>query len=576
MKNPEVTQLLYDIADLLEMQNVQFKPAAYRKAARSVETLAEDIDAIFKSGGKDALMDIPGIGESIAEKIAEFLSTGKLEYYEELKAKFPQHITQLMNIPGIGPKRIKLLHDKLGISTVEELGEAVAAHKISRLKGFGEKSEEDIRKGIETFKRGQGRMLLGYALPIAQEIEDELKGFKDVVRVSIAGSTRRRKETIGDLDILASCKKGTSGIMAFFTTMPEVARVLAMGDTKSSVVLKNGLQVDLRVVDDKSFGAALQYFTGSKEHNVVVRGIAIKKGLKLNEYGVFRKSGKRMIAGKTEEDVYKAIGLRYMEPEIRENSGEIEAAIKNKLPNLIKYSSIKGDLHTHTVKSDGLNRMEDMVAEAKKIGYEYLAITDHSKSERIAHGLPEDEMVEWIKEIKSAAAKEKGIRILAGSEVDILPDGGLDYPDDVLKKMDIVIGSIHSRFKSTREKMTDRILSAFDNSQLDILAHPTGRMYGKREAYDADFRKIFEKAADKGILLEINAYPDRTDLNDALARQAKSFGCRFVINTDAHSTSNLHFMDLGVAVARRAWLSPDDVVNTRPFRELLKFLRKLK
>ncbi len=575
MKNADVAQLLYGIADMLEMQNVQFKPAAYRKAARSIETLSADIEEIFKSGGKERLTDIPGVGESIAEKIEEFLSTGKLAYYEGLKRQFPQHIAELMNVPGIGPKRIRLLHDKLGISTVGQLEEAARAHKIGKMRGFGEKSEEDILKGIETFKKGQERMMLGYALPIALEIEQRLRSARGVIRVSVAGSTRRRKETIGDVDILASGKPGSAqAIMGFFTGMPDVARILARGNTKSSVVLRSGLQVDLRVVDDSSFGAALQYFTGSKEHNVAVRSRAIKKGLKVNEYGVFK--GKRPVAGKTEEAVYKSIGLSYIEPEIRENSGEIEAAMKNRLPGLVQYGSIRGDFHVHTVKTDGLNRLDEMVSAAKQLGYEYIAITDHSKSERIAHGLPDAEMEQWLKAIKAAAAKEKGIKVLAGSEVDILPNGELDYPDDILKKMDIVIGSIHSRFKSTREGMTDRILSALGNRQLDILAHPTGRMIGKREPYDADLKKIFEVASGRKVLLEINAYPERSDLKDTLAREAKSFGCRFVINTDSHSVGSFRFMDLGVAIARRAWLSPEDIINTRHLRELPRFFRKLK
>lgn len=578
MKNAEVAQLLYDIADMLEMQGVQFKPGAYRKAARSVETLSEDIAEVFGKGGKEKLMALPGVGESIAEKIAEFLSSGRLRYYDELKRKFPQHIVELMNVPSIGPKRIKLLHDKLGIKTVAQLEAAARAHKISQLPGFGEKSEEDILKGIGTFQKGQERMLLGYALPIAAEIEQRLGKLRETIQVSIAGSTRRRKETIGDVDILASCKGSAAAakIMAFFTNMPEVARILAKGETKASIVLKTGLQVDLRVVDDASFGAALQYFTGSKEHNVIVRELAIRKGLKLNEYGVFRKSSNRRIAGKTEEEVYKAIGLSYMDPEIRENSGEIEAAAKNKLPKLIKYGSIKGDFHTHTVKSDGSNKLEEMVAAAKQLCYEYIAVTDHSKSERIAHGLQDEEMEKWLKEIRAIAAKTKGIRILAGSEVDILPSGELDYPDDLLKKMDVVIGSVHSRFKSTREEMTERILTALDNRHLDILAHPTGRMIGKREPYEVDLRKIFAAAAEKKVLLEINAYPDRTDLKDVHVKEAKSHGCKFVIDTDSHSTENLRFMELGVAVARRAWLSPADVVNTRPLKELPKFLRKIK
>ncbi len=578
MKNPEVAQLLYDIADMLEMQNVAFKPVAYRKAARAVETLSEDIEEVFTKGGREALMELPGIGEGIAEKIAEFLETGRLKYYDELKRKFPQHIAELMNVPGIGPKRIKLLHDKLGIKSVAQLEASAKGHRLSRLPGFGEKLEEDILKGIGIFKTGQKRTPLGYALPLAEEIEQRLKGLKEVIRASIAGSMRRRKETIGDIDILASCKGAAAAakIMGFFTTMPDVSRILAKGETKSSILLKTNLQVDLRVVKDTSFGAALQYFTGSKEHNVVVREIAIRKGLKLNEYGVFKKVGNRNIASKTEEEVYEAIGLRYMEPEIRENSGEIEASARNKLPKLVEYGSIRGDFHCHTVKSDGANKLEDMIAAAKKLGYEYIAITDHSKSERIAHGLSNSDMEKWLREIKAATAKIKGIRVFAGSEVDILPNGELDYPDDLLKKMDIVVGSVHSRFKSAREEMTKRILTAMENRHLDILGHPTGRHIGKREPYEVDLKKVFAAAAEKKVLLEINAHPERSDLKDIHARQAKSFGCKFVIDTDSHNTDNLKFMDLGVAIARRAWLSPEDIINTRPLKELPKFFKRIK
>ncbi|MBI2145550.1 DNA polymerase/3'-5' exonuclease PolX, partial [Candidatus Woesearchaeota archaeon] len=572
-----VAQLLYDIADLLEMQGVQFKPAAYRKAARSVETLSGDVEELYGKGGIDALMELPGVGESIAGKIVEFLRKGKLKYYDDLKRQFPGHISELMNIPGLGPKKIKVLNEKLKISTVDELEAAAKAHKISKVRGFGEKSEGELLRNISTFRLGRQRMLLGYALPVALEIESRLKALNGVIQASLAGSLRRRKETIGDIDLLVSCRGSAAarGIMRFFTAMPEVSRALAKGETKSSILLKTGLQVDLRVVEDDIFGAALQYFTGSKEHNVAVRGLAIRKGLKLSEYGVFRKGGRR-IAGKTEEEVYGAIGLPYIEPEIRENSGEVEVAIKGKLPKLIQYGSIRGDFHAHTVKSDGGNKLEEMVAAAKKLSYEYIAITDHSKSERIAHGLSDSEMESWLKEIRAAGAKEKGIRILAGSEVDILANGDLDYPDELLSSMDIVIGSIHSRFKSSRRDMTERILAAIENEHLDILAHPTGRKIGQREPYDADFDRIFKAAAENDVLLEINSYPDRSDLSDVLARKAKTFGCKFVIDTDSHSIGNLKFMELGVSIARRAWLSSEDIVNTKPLRELPRFFRKLR
>ncbi len=572
MRNSEVASVLYDIADMLEMQNVDFKPAAYRKAARSVEESQNDIAIIFKKSGEEGLRKLPGVGENIAKKMAELLTTGKLGYYDELKKKFPKHISELMEVSGLGPKRIKLLHEKLKISTLRQLEDAVKRHKISGLATFGEKSEEDIAKGIEILKKGRERMLLGYALPAALEMESRLKSLKFVNDASIAGSLRRRKETIGDIDFLATSKDAVK-VMKFFTGMPDVARILAKGDTKSSVILKGGLQVDLRVVKPESCGAALQYLTGSKEHNVVLRGIAARKGLKVNEYGVFR--GSRKIAGRTEAEVYRSLGMDYIEPELRENRGEIEAALKHQLPKIISYGSIKGDFHAHTKYSDGSDSVEEMVAAAKKLGYEYIAITDHSKSERIAHGLSEEKMLEHIKRIRDVAKKSKGMRVLAGSEVDIMPDGSLDYSNSLLKKFDIVVASVHSRFTSPNEEITLRILAALENPYIDILGHPSGRRIGKREPYNADFEKIFEKAAEKKVFLEINAHPERSDLDDLKVIEAKKRGCKFVIDTDAHSTSGLRYMQLGVSTARRAWLSSSDVVNTAPATQLYRLFKRV-
>ncbi len=573
MKNSEVASVLYEIADMLEMQNVDFKPAAYRKAARSVEESPEDVGDIFRKSGEDGLRKLPGVGESIAKKIAELLAKGKLGYYEELKKKFPRHISELMDVPGLGPKRIRLLHEKLGISTLKQLEDAVRKRRISRLATFGHKSEEDIARGIEIVKKGRERMLLGYALPAALEMESRLKSLKFVNDASIAGSLRRMKETIGDIDILATSKDAAK-VMKFFTGMPDVARILAKGDTKSSVILKGGLQVDLRVVKPESYGAALQYFTGSKEHNVVLRGIAARKGLKVNEYGVFR--GSRKIAGRAESEVYRSLGMPFIEPELRENRGEIEAALKHQLPKLIGYGSIKGDFHAHTKHSDGSGSVEEIVAAAKKLGYEYIAITDHSKSERIAHGLSEEKMLEHIKRIREVAKKNKGIRVLAGSEVDIMPDGSLDYSDALLRKFDIVVASVHSRFTSPNEEITSRILAALENPCVDILGHPSGRRMGKREPYNADFGKIFEKASEKKVFLEVNAHPERSDLSDVHVMEAKRLGCKFVIDTDAHSTSGLGYMNLGISTARRAWLSENDVVNTAPAKQLPKSFKRIK
>lgn len=573
MLNSEVAGILYEIADMLEMQNVEFKPAAYRKAARSVEESPEDVGGIYKKSGEEGLRELPGVGESIAKKIAELIATGKLGYYDELKKKFPRHISELMEVPGLGPKRIRILHEKLGISTLKQLEDSVKKRRISKLETFGQKSEEDIAKGIEILKKGRERLLLGYALPTAIEMESMLKSLKFVDDASIAGSLRRRKETIGDIDILAT-SKDAARVMKFFTGMPDVARILAKGDTKSSVIMEGGLQVDLRVVKPESYGAALQYFTGSKEHNVVLRGIAARKGLKVNEYGVFR--GSRKIAGRTEAEVYRSLGMPCIEPELRENRGEIEAAIKHRLPEIIGYGSIKGDFHAHTKHSDGSGSVEEMVAAAKKLGYEYIAITDHSKSERVAHGLSEKKMLEHIKRIRDAGKKAKGIRVLAGSEVDIMPDGSLDYSNALLKKFDVVVASVHSRFTSPSEDITSRILTALDNPFIDVLGHPSGRRIGKREPYNADFGKIFEKAAEKKVFLEINAHPERSDLSDINVIEAKKRGCRFVIDTDAHSTSGLGYMHLGVSIARRAWLGESDVVNTSSAKQLPKLFKRVK
>lgn len=571
MKNSEVAGILNAIADLLEMQGVRFKPNAYRKAARSVEESDEDLNELI-SRGKDTLKKLPGVGESITEKIEELLETGRLGYYEELKEKFPRHISELMQIPGLGPKRIKILHEKLKISSVRQLEEAAAKHKIAKLANFGKKSEEEILKGIELHKSGISRMLLGHALPMALDIESRLKKLESAGKVSIAGSLRRRKETVGDVDVLVSSEKPDK-VVDFFTSMPEVGRILAEGSSKSSVILKTGFQVDLRVVPEESFGAALQYFTGSTEHNVAAREIAISKGLKLNEYGVFK--GKKKIAGATEKSVYKALSMNCPEPELRENRGEIEAALKGKLPEIIPYDSVRGDFHVHTVHSDGANSVEEMVLAARKLGHEYVAITDHSKSIRIANGLSEEKMLKHVERIRKIGKKIEGIKVLAGSEVDVLPDGRLDYSDELLEKFDVVVGSVHSGFKSGSEAMTSRILTALENPCIDVLGHPTGRRIGKREAYAADMNEIFRTAAKNKVHLEINSHPGRSDLNDVNAMAARKHGCRFVIDTDSHSVSDLGYLNLGVSIARRAWLTQKDVINTVPADQLHKFFKRI-
>ncbi len=572
MKNSEIAELLYEIADILEMQNVDFKPVAYRKAARGVEMAEMQASDMYALGGVKAIRQIPGVGEKIAEKIVELVTTGKLEYYLELKKKIPAHISKLMEVPGMGPKRIRLLHEKLKVADIDSLESAAKEHKISKIEGFGEKSERDILKGIETFRKGTKRMLLWNALEVAREFVRELRKIKEVEKVEIAGSLRRRKESIGDIDILVS-SEDAGKVMDFFVGLKMVASVIAKGKTKSSVVLESGVQVDLRVVDKDSFGAALQYFTGSKDHNVALRELAIKKGLKVNEYGVFRKKDNVKIAGETEAGVYKAVGVPMAEPEMRENTGELQ--LKNAL-KVISYDSIRGNFHTHTKKTDGTASIEEMVSVAKNLGYEYIAITDHTKSTRIAHGLTEDEMLAHIADIRRVDRKTKGIKIFAGAEVDILPNGELDYSDETLAKLEVVIASVHSRFKSTRDEMTQRVVTALQNKHVDILGHPTGRLIDRREPYEINLSRVFEAAAKNKVHLEINAQPNRLDIKDVFIKQAKSYGLKFSISTDAHSVAEMRFMELGVAMARKGWLNEKDVVNALPLKELPRHFRRLR
>ncbi|MEM2121796.1 MAG: DNA polymerase/3'-5' exonuclease PolX [Candidatus Woesearchaeota archaeon] len=568
MKNLEVAKLLYDIADMLDILGEAFKPQAYRKAAKSIEGLGEDIEVYYKNG---KLEEIPGVGKSISEKIIEFLETGKSSYYEELKKKVPGGVSTLIEIPGMGPKRAMYLYKNLGIKSIEELEDAAKKGKLRELNGFGEKSEQDILKGIEILRKGQERFLLGVALPIAEEIVGRLKTLKEVQKISIAGSLRRMKETIGDLDILV-VSNSPEKVMDFFTSMKEVQNIIAKGTTKSSVILKNNLQVDLRVIEDKSFGSALQYFTGSKEHNIALREICKKKNLKLSEYGLFDKNDK-MIAGKNEEDIYKKLGMQYIEPELRENTGEIEAALKGELPKLVNYNDIRGDLHIHSKWSDGDDEIRDIAIEAKKLGYEYIAISDHSKSQKIAHGLSYEDLEKRNKEIDSLNEKLP-IRILKGMEVDILPDGSLDYDDNILKKLDVVIVSVHSRFKSTKEEMTKRILKALENPYVNILGHPTGRLITSRIEYEVDIEKIIKKAKENNVALEINANPERLDLKDVYVRLAVNSGAKLAIGTDAHSKLHLGFIKLGVATARRGWAEKKNIINTLSLKELKEFLKK--
>lgn len=574
MKNPEIAAMLYDIADIYEILNVEWKPRAYRRAARSVESLSKDIAQMYKEGGIKALMEIPGVGPGIGAHIEEYLKTGKNKEYEKLKAKIPRGILELINIPGMGPKRAMILNKKLKISSMAQLEAAAKAGKIERLEGFGRTSADNIMKAIGIVKMGTKRQMLGYAMPIVNDIMDKLRALKEVKRISPAGSTRRMQETIGDVDILVT-SSNPSKVMEFFTKMPNVMQTLAKGPTKSTAILNTGLQVDVRVLKDNEYGAAMQYFTGNKEHNIKLRQIAIQKGYKLSEYGMFsRKTGKKVVSGHTEEEIYKKLGMDWMPPEIRENRGEIESAMKHKLPRLIELKDIKGDFHMHSRNSDGINTIQQMAEAAHKLGYEYIALSDHSKSERVANGMDEKRLKAYFKEIDEANRKLKGkITIFKSSEVDILPNGEMDFSDNILKQFDIVIGSVHSGFKSPEDKMTKRIISAIENEHVDIIGHPTGRMIHRREPYAANMEKILKSAADNGKVMEVNSYPDRTDLKDIHIKSAIEKGVKLAIDTDSHATTHLNFMWNGVAQARRGWAEKKDVINTMNLKDVKKFFR---
>ncbi|MBI2543355.1 MAG: DNA polymerase/3'-5' exonuclease PolX [Candidatus Aenigmarchaeota archaeon] len=571
MKNFEIAKILYNISLYLEMEEEPFKPRAYEKAARSVEALTEDVSNIYKKGGIKALMEISGVGEHIAEKIEEMILTGKLEYYETLKKKIPVDIEGLTAIEGVGPKTVKTLYKKLKIKTVEQLEKIAKQGKISKLPNFGKKSEEDILSGIEFLKKNKGRFVLGHVLPQLKEIEEKLRKLPEVKKVDISGSTRRMKETIGDADILVVSDKPQK-VMDFFTAMPDVMHIYGKGPTKSMVKLKNGLDADLRVIPEKSYGAALQYFTGNKDHNIALRKIAIEKGWKLNEYGIFDKHNKQMV-GRREEEVYEKLGMKWIPPELRENTGEIQAAMKNKLPKLIGYNDLKGNLQIHTKWTDGTDSIKEMAEEAKKLGLEYIAITDHTKNLGFAGGLDERKLQQQKKEIEKINKEIRGITILSGAEVNILKNGSLDISNKALSELDVVGVSVHSNFNLPRSEQTNRIIKAIENEHIDILFHPTGRILQQREPYEVDIEKIIQAAKDTDTILEINA-SERMDLKDDHIRLAVNAGSKLIINSDAHNRNQIRFLEFGIAQARRGWAEARDVVNTRNLKRFLKMLKQ--
>lgn len=580
MSNQEIATILFEMAELYKMAGVEFKPRAYEKAALSVEALDEDIREIYKKGGIKALLQIPGVGRGIAEHIEEYIKTGHFKEYERLKKKVPVNISELTQVEGVGPKMIKVLWEKLRIRNLADLERAAQAGKIRRLERFGEKSEQKILKGIEFLKKSGGRAVLGLVLPEVRDIEKMIKNFPEIAEVAVAGSTRRMKETIGDMDILVTSAK-PGKVMERFVGLPHIAHIYAKGPTKTMVRLKNGLDADIRVVPKESFGAALNYFTGSKDHNIALREMAIKKGWKLNEYGLFSAKGgsvsggkgQKMIAGRTEEEIYKTLGLGYIEPEMRENTGEIEAARQNKLPKLIGYGELKGDLQIQTNWTDGANSIKEMALEAKRLGLEYIAITDHTRSLAMTGGADEKKLEKQMADIDRIQKKFYGMRILKGAEVNIAKDGRLDINDKTLAKLDVVGAAVHSHFNLSRHDQTQRLIRTMENPNVDIIFHLTTRVINKREPIELDIDAIIKAAKRTGTALEIDAYPDRLDIKDEYIRKCVEAGVKMSIDSDAHSTSHIKYLEFGIAQARRGWASKSDIINAWPVEKMLKMLK---
>lgn len=572
MINSAIAELLEEIADMLDLEGEErrFEVLAYRKAALTVSNLQEDIGEIYKKQGLAGLMELPGVGKSIATSIKEYVETGKMQKYEDFKKKYPVDFKEITKIQGMGAKKAYKLYKALGIRNMKDLTKALEAHKIRDLEGFGEQSEEQIRKGIEFLEKSGGRMLLGTALPEAEAIRDKLLASGLVEKALICGSTRRMKETVGDLDILLISSKGEK-VMNFITKMDVVSNVIAKGPTKTTVLLKIGLNCDFRLVERESFGAAVQYFTGNKDHNVKVREIAINKGYKLNEYGLFDKKNRNVAAGESEEEIYGKLGMDWMQPEMRENRGEVELALQHKLPKPVELKDVRGDLQMHSKNTDGGATIEEMALSASKLGREYIGMTDHSKSEYVTKGMDDKRFMKYFKEIDEVNKKLDGrIRVLKSGEVDLLKDGTLDLEKKTLDEMDYVLAAIHTNFNMGKEGMTKRIVKALSSGLVDIFGHPTSRVINRREPLQYDMDKVLETAKDNGVVMEIDAQPDRLDLSDENSIKAREYGLRFCIDTDAHLPFQLQFMRYGIGVAKRAWLTKNDVINTKNLDALLK------
>ncbi|MDD4856598.1 MAG: DNA polymerase/3'-5' exonuclease PolX [Candidatus Krumholzibacteria bacterium] len=585
MKNREIAALFDEIADILELrgENV-FRVNAYRRAAQNIEGLTRAIEDV---ADEDRLDELPGIGKDLAGKIAEYLESGEIDYLNDLRKETPRVLLDMLRIPGIGPKTAVRLHAELAIDSLEELKQAALDHQIQKLPKMKAKTEENILKGLEFLSRASARTPIGVALPLAQRIVGALAQLGEVDRISIAGSLRRFRETIGDIDILVT-SSAPERVIRHFTHLDDAARILAEGSTKGSIVTREKIQADLRVVEEASYGSALNYFTGSKEHNIRLREIAIQEGMKLSEYGVFRagggarkkpRAGKKApkevrIAGRTEEEVYRVLGLPYIPPELREDSGEIEAALAGTLPALVELKDIRGDLHCHSNFSDGAATLKEIAASGKKKGYSYILITDHSQSLHIAGGLSPERLRKQLGEIDSINATLRGFKLLRGSEVDILPDGSLDMSEELLKRLDVVYIAIHSKFKMDRGAMTKRVVRAMENPYANVLAHPTGRLLGMRDAFDIDMQEVIRAAARTGTAIEINAHPARLDLDAAACRAAAAAGVMIGIGTDTHVLSELDYMIYGLGTARRGWLTAANILNTRTARQLVSLLQR--
>ncbi len=570
MVNEEIARIFERMAHVLAFKGGdRFRIMAYERAAVSIRDLKEDLAGIAEQG---KLQDVPGIGKDLSEMIQEYIGTQKMKRYAQECKGIPDELIDLMSIPGLGPKTLALLHEKTGVTSFEGLKRCLEGEAVLKLKGFGQKKIDNIKRGIDLWLASQQRMLISVALPLAENLLAEIRKIKVIERADVAGSLRRRRETIGDVDVLVISKDSPSALK-HITELPVVKQVLGLGDTKATVMIEGGIQVDVRAVPQESYGAALQYFTGSKQHNIHLRTLGRRRGLKFNEYGVFR--GEKRIGGREEADVYQSLHMPLMAPELREDRGEIEAALKENLPKLIDVGDLLGDLHTHSTYSDGKSTIQEMVERAAELGYEYIALSDHSPSERVAHGLDRGRLEKKIEEIEALRKKRKDRlpHILIGSEVDILGDGKLDYPDDILSKLDVVVAAIHSGFRQSKDRITGRLLDAIAHPYVDVIAHPTSRLIGAREALELDFERVIAAAAKSGVALEVNGSMYRLDLNEVMARAAQEGGALLAIGSDAHSTAQLEWIRYGVFQARRGWVEARSVVNTWTWTKLTRWLK---